>query len=292
MSAASRVLLTRIGCRYRCSFCHPDRPYENPSYDRNRNLLGALREVDSAPSNCTAFVIGGIDCMEDVELVFEICKYIRTRRGNSPQIHIQSHCAEYQRMEIVERSIRFGINIIHVPLYGPTFEIHSKVMGPKPGIAIIGFPQLDAINNCLRSGQLRPTVHTVITKANEEYITQTIDILMAIAETHDAVIDYRIWPVMLTLSKNAVQYVPIKEMAPVLNGVHEHLIKANSVQIRLEYRFEGFPFCIFDRLEPRIYNDDFTRKLSTQYTQFVGSQLPSSELHYSAIDQRVPNYRI
>lgn len=292
MTRMSKVLLTRIGCRYTCVFCYPQRPYDNPNHSHEENRDRLLMEIDSTPSDCAIFVIGGSDCMEDLDLVFESCDYIRQRRGNDPQIHIQSHCAEYQHADIVERSIKHGVNHILVPVYGPTPEIHHRVMKPKPGTSIVGFPQLEAIDNCLSTGKIGVTAHTVIAEGNAEHLNQTIDAISAMAEKHGTSIDYRIRPVMLTLGSKTENYIPVKNLSPFLFRAHELLLEVNKEKVLLDYRFEGFPFCLFRHIEPRLQNSDFTSRLQTQYTLFVGDQLPASEKHYSEIDPRIPNYRL
>ncbi len=291
MTATSKVLLTRIGCRYTCNFCHPQRPYENSDYSHQKNLDKILTEIDATPSDCSVFVIGGIDCMEDLDLLFGICEYIRKRRGDEPEIHIQSHCAEYQDEDVVQRSIEHGVDRILVPLYGPTAEIHHRVMTPKPDTRIDEFPQLAAIANCLSSEKIGVTVHTVIAQGNAEHLNETIDVLGSIAEEFDTPVDYRIRPVLLTHGKTE-DYLPFADLRPYLRQAHAQLLEMNREKLVLDYRFEGFPFCLFNVVEPRIQNADFPATLRTQYAAFVGDQLPSAERHYSEIDARIPNYRI
>ncbi len=222
----ARALLTRIGCRYTCNFCEPPRPYESGRESPERNLRSLIKEIDSAPTDCQLFVIGGSDCCEDPELVFEICSEIRRRRGREPQIHLRSHCAELADRAVVERAVDAGIVRIRLPVYGPTAEIHHRVMTPKPGVSIDGFPQLEAIDHCLASGRIAVTAHTVITEGNAEQLVETIDRLATIVRKYDRSIDYRIRPVLLT--KAGVElYLPLKDLSPHLRRAYQHLVELN-----------------------------------------------------------------
>ncbi len=60
----------------------------------------------------------------------------------------------------------------------------------------------------------------------------------------------------------------------------------------LDYRFDGFPFCLFDRVDPRCRNSDFASDLKKRYTLFVGEQLPVADWLHSKLDPRIPSYKI
>ncbi len=286
-----RALLTRIGCRYTCCFCHPPRPYEYPAYSHATNLEKLTAEIVSAPADCAGFVIGGADCVEDLELVFELCREIRRRRGDTPRIVLQSHCAELRKPEVVERVIAHGIERIRLPVYGPSAAIHHRLMTPKPGVAIDGFPQLEAIDAALASRKVAVTAHTVIAEGNVGHLTDTIDALAALAEKHRTPIDYWIRPVLLTPDQGD-GYLPMASLASTLRRAHAYLTEINRAAAILDYRFEGFPFCLFERVDPRIRNADFSDELKRRYTLFVGEQRPVAEWLYSRLDPRIPSYKI
>ena len=287
----SRALLTEIGCRYSCTFCDPPRPYETGEQSPEKNRRKLIAEIESAPTDCEVFVIGGADCCEDLDLVFEVCDAIRRRWGDEPQIHLQSHCAELQDRAVVQQAIAHGISRIRLPVYGPTAEIHHRVMRPKTGVRIDGFPQLEAVAHCLASGKIAVTAHTVIAQGNAEHLVGTIDALGAIASEHRASIGYRVRPVLLTAAMTS-GYLPMKGLTPFLKEAYARLVELNDEAVILDYYFDGFPFCLFERVDPRIRNPDFAGELQKHYTLFVGQQLPVAEWLYSKLDPRIPIYKI
>lgn len=207
----TKVLLSRIGCRYTCNFCHPLKPYENPQYSQERNLNTFKDEVDSTPQECDTFTIGGVDCNEDLDLLFKIISYIREKRKFATNIQIESHCAELQNPAIVEKLKGLGVSRIILPIYGSTPEIHHTIMTPKETTKVIGFPQIEAINNSLKAN-INVSVHTVITTTNKNDLINVADLLFKIAKKNNTQINYKIRPVYLTQGRNE-NYIPIMSPA-------------------------------------------------------------------------------
>lgn len=287
----SKVLLTRIGCRYTCSFCNPTSPYKDTLHSHEKNFETIKKEVDSTSKDCNTFVIGGSDCNEDLGLLFRILAHIRKTRNKKTEIHIQSHCGAFQDVDVVGKLCSYNVSRILLPLYGATKKVHHSVMTPKPGVKITGFPQLDAIKNAMRSN-IAVSVHTVITKTNKDDLTNIINELARICAKCDRDIEYRITPVYYV--KGGIKnYISVKDLSPSLNEVHKLLINLKGSKRRLlNYSFLGFPFCLFNRYDDTIANPDFVEKLKKEYIEFVGNQLPFSKKIYSKIDPHIPNYRI
>ena len=285
-----RCLLTRIGCRYVCSFCPSPRPYEVSDYDYAGNVRTMKQEIDSAPGDCDTFIISGCDCNEDLSLMFDLISRIRTRRNHATRIYIQSHCAAFQDRRVVEKLSACRVSRILVPVYGADVETHQTVMSPKPGIVETGFPQMEAIENCLETG-IDVTARMVIANSNKDDNIRVIDKLMALAVRYNRAIECTITPVYYVEGRND-NYVPFKDLPPTLRKLHRHITGLADKERHLSCYFMGFPYCLFTGPDPSISNADFLENLLSEYTKAMGNQLPASAMLYSEVDPRIPRYRI